>query len=263
MDDQPSFPFFGRPFAPKFGVMAEFYKVDYAKISLREYWNLSPNSKAIIAWLMKIVGSPVRDQHAHPHPSLFKQYETTETYLPREPASALAPVRREIEQMGFHSPKWVHVPALRSNVETTAATFLHNSGATIARVMHSQATSPQNTITKLAIFLVSVLKDGRQLVTTNMPPSFQTPPKIVTERRIDAPAAVLYEVHKQRLACFPDEEIRKFATVAERDAFIDDSELEAYEFQRRRGLYVPLTDADVAQAETGLQPVGATAHQPH
>src|SRR5258705_3462681 len=129
--------------------------------------------------------------------------------LPRNPASVIAPVRREIEQMGFHSPKWVHVPALRSNVETTAATFLHNSGGIIARVMYSKANAPQNTIAKLAIFLISVLKDGRQLVTTNMPPTFQSPAKIVTERRIDAPAAVLYELHKQRLACFPDEEIRK------------------------------------------------------
>jgi hypothetical protein len=253
MDDQPSFPFFGKPLAPKFGVMAEFYKVNYAKISLREYWNLSPNSKAIIAWLMKIVGSPVRDQHAHPHPSLLKQFETTEALVPREPASVIAPVRREIEQMGFHSPKWVHVPALRSNVETTAATFLHNSGSIIGRVMYSKATSPQNTIAKLAIFLISVLKDGRQLVTTNMPPTFQTPPKIVTERRIDAPAAVLYELHKQRLACFPDEEIRKFATVAERDAFIDDSELEAYEFQLRRGLYVPLPETEGMEPRTTLE----------
>jgi hypothetical protein len=242
--------------------MAEFYKVDYAKISLREYWNLSPNSKAIIAWLMKIVGSPVRDQHAHPHPSLFNQYELTADQLPREPASVMAPVRREIEQMGFHSPKWVHVPALRSNVETTAATFLHNAGGIIARIMYSKATAPQNTIAKLAIFLISVLKDGRQLVTTNMPPTFQTPPKIVSERRIDAPAAVLYELHKQRLACFPEEEIRKFATVAERDAFIDDSELEAYEFQRRRGLYVPLAESEVTEAATDLQPVAATATQP-
>jgi hypothetical protein len=233
--------------------MAQFYKVDYGKISLREYWNLSPNWKGIIAWLMKTLGSPVRDQHAHPHPSLLKQYEMPEQHLPGEAASAMAPVRRAIEQMGFHSPKWVHVPALRSNVETTAATFLHNSGGIIARVMYSQATTPQNTITKLVTFFITVLRDGRQLVTTNMTPSFQSPPKIVMERKIEAPAAVLYELHKQRIACFPDEEIRKFATVAERDAFIDESELEAYNFQLHRGLYVPLAEPEGAERPAGLE----------
>jgi Zn-dependent protease len=235
----------------------EFYKVDYRKISLREYWNLSPNWKGIVAWLLKFFGSPLQGQHAHPHPAVLKQYEVAEERLPAEAAAAIAPVRREIEKMGFHSPKWIHAPPLRSNVETTAATFSHTSGEIVARVMYARATSPQSDIVRLHVFFITLLNDGWQLVTTNMRPSFRYPPMIVMERRFNADASELYRLHQRRLAKIPPEQIRKLETLAERDAFIDACEMEAYEFQVRRGLYVPLIEGASPQCKPETRPTAA------
>jgi Zn-dependent protease len=265
MDDQPSFlkqmqiETLQLParHATHAAVRQEFYKVDYRKISLREYWNLSPNWKGIVAWLLKFVGSPLQGQHAHPHPAVLKQYEVAEQHLPTEAATAIAPVRREIERMGFHSPKWIHTPPLRSNVATTAATFSHTSGQVVARILYARATSPPSDIVRLHVVFVTLLKDGWQLLTTNMRPSFRGPPMIVVKRMLHAGASQLYELHQRRLAKIRPEQIRKLETLAERDAFVDACEMEAYEFQVRRGLYVPVTEGEFPQCKPETRPAAA------
>lgn len=230
--------------------MPQFYKLNHRKLSFGEYWNMSPNWKGVVAWLMKVFGHPLREDNAYPHPAAFKEYEVAEDQLPAEAVAALAAPRKDFEALGFHSPKWMHQPPLHAIVSMVAGTYTHNSGEVVGRLMHTKAVSGTITIEQLAIVLLTPLKDGRAIVTTNMRPSFQTVPNVIVKRRVGASPAVLYELHLKRLKALPSEvEIRKIETVEECEKLADEYEQEGFEFNLRRGLYVMLTEEDMAQKE--------------
>lgn len=234
--------------------MPKFYKLDYRKLSFREYWNLSPNWKGIVAWLMKVLGHPLQDANVYPHPSTFKECEVSEAQLPSEAAAAMAPACREIRGLGFHSPQWVYIPSVRGNVETIAGTFLHPSGQVIARVMYSKATSGSVSIVLVSTFLITPLKDGRQLVTTNQRPTLRVPGTSLVKRKIGAAPSVLHQLHMWRVRNLPPgAELREVKTAEQRDLFIEQNEREAFEFHQRRGLYVALTDEQLTEPQRRLQ----------
>ena len=185
--------------------MPQFYKVDHRKITLREYWNLSPDWKGLLAWLMKVVGRPLDNPNLNTQPLSSQEFEVPEDQLPPEHASAISDVRKQLEALGFHSPTWSYLPPLHGNVSLTTGAFLHNSGKSVARIFYSKATSGTITIEKVVTSFGSPLKDGRVLVTSDMPPYFQSgPPNVIVERRVGASPSELYEAHLKRLGQVPE-----------------------------------------------------------
>ena len=244
--------------------MAEFYKIDGRKISFAEYWHLSPNWQVLIPWIMKLLGMPLKIPTGVPHPSALDEYQVTEDQLAPEVLKAMSVARGEMEQAGFHSPAWIHMPDLQGNTATSGASFLHSSGKVVGRVMYTKAKAAMANlvIEKLSIFFITPLTDGRILVTTNMPPSFRGLPYVSVQRRPGAPARELYELHMQRVSALPTTtSFQKLETIEERDSFLRKYELESFEYHVRRGLYVPITDAEVTQTKVEKESIAAAEAQ--
>ena len=77
--------------------MPHFYKVDHRKITLREYWNLSPNWMGVVAWLMKVIGRPLANPNLNTQPLSSQEFEVPEDQLPAEHASAISDVRKQLD----------------------------------------------------------------------------------------------------------------------------------------------------------------------
>jgi Zn-dependent protease len=121
----------------------------------------------------------------------------------------------------------------------------------VARIFYSKATSGTITIEKVVTSFGSPLKDGRVLVTSDMRPYFQSgPPNFIVERRVGASPSVLYEAHLKRLGQVPEADIQLIQTTTQRNAFVDDCEQQAVDFNVRRGLYVMVSPEELAQKET-------------
>ncbi len=231
--------------------MPHFYKVDHRKITLGEYWNLSPNWKGILAWLMKTLGHPLSGPNVYTQPLSSKEFELPEDQLPAEHATAMSEVRKQLETLGLHSLSWSHMPALYGNVSLATGAFRHDSGRCVARVIHSRATSGTITIEQVVTAFLSLLKDGRVLVTTDMRPAFRGgPPNFIVERRVGASPSALLEEHLKRLSAIPEADIQPIQTTPQCDAFVDDYERQAFDFNLRRGLYVTISQEELAQKET-------------
>src|SRR4026207_2233394 len=106
--------------------MGQFYKVNANRISLKEYWNLSPNWKGVLAWVLKFVGCPIQDPNVFPLPSTG-EHLIAQCQLPSDVLAATAPSRTELDQLGFHSPTWLHIPALYGPVSMSGVSYLHSS----------------------------------------------------------------------------------------------------------------------------------------
>jgi Zn-dependent protease len=230
--------------------MPQFYKVDHRKITFREYWNLSPNWKGVVAWLLKILGRPISEPNVYTQPLSCKEFEVLEDQLPVEHASAMSEARKQLEALGFHSATWTHLPPLHGNVSLAAGTLLHDSGKSVARIIHSKATSGTITMEQLVTAFLSPLNDGRVLVTTDMREVFRgAPPNFVVDRRVGASLSSLHEAHVKRLAEVPAANIQLIQTTAQCDAFIDDFERQTMDFNLRRGLYVIVSPEELARKE--------------
>jgi hypothetical protein len=146
------------------------------------------------------------------------------------------------DQLGFHSPTWIHSPALYGPVSMSGGSYLHSSGETVGRILHTKCVSALATTEKLALTFLTPLNDGQLFVTTNTRPTFEgTPRHMIVERQIDATAASLHDFHRKRIAkASQSGVIRKIYTIGDCMSFIDGHEKEVFAIFIRRRLYVPV-----------------------
>jgi hypothetical protein len=229
--------------------MGQFYKVNTSRISLKEYWNLSPNWKGVLAWALKFVGCPIPDPNVFPLPSTG-EHLIAQCQLPSDVLAATAASRTDLEELGFHSPTWLHIPALYGPVSMSGVSYLHSSCETVGRILHTKCVSASATAERLGLTFLTPLKDRRLFVTTNVRPTFEgTPRHMIVERQIDASAPSLHDRHRIRVAqASQSGAIRRIETVGDCMSFTDDHEKEIFETFVRRRLYVPVAHPQLIES---------------
>lgn len=247
--------------------MAEYYKLDSRRITLREYWNIAPTWKVLIPWLAGRLNLPFGFGTSFRRPQSLRELEVPEAEFPQTARTSLQPLLEECQQLGFHSPFYSTFENLRRDTRVSAVALLHESGQCILRLMHSfamQVNPPKQT---RQVVLLSELRDGSYLCTTDQRPRFRGTPGVIVNRLIGAPATRLFESHRQKLAELPiNNPAKSVRSSQELDTMFDRYEKLSFELNVKRGLYVPMSPEEVAaeqQIVSGAKAMAVAGTEEH
>jgi len=225
------------------------YKIDARKITLAEY---SYDSKVMgpVAWFFaKYFGATGPASTDDPPVDVLGPLEVGEGEVPEEVRAGFAPLRAELEGLGFHSPIFHALKDALSSTQYYWATFCHAEGDTLARIQFRHWSTPVPPKVYLAPLFISGFSDGTWLVSTAAKPDMLAPPPMRELRMRGASATALWQAHAAELArekagknwyeCGAQGEARQL--------------LEAYHgtlrnFHLERGVFAPLTAEDEARA---------------
>jgi Zn-dependent protease len=226
--------------------MAEYYKVDGRKITLREYWNIARSWQAIVAWIAARLGAPLQAGVAFRQPGSVSEMEIPESELSPQAKAKLQPLVEQCLQLGFHSPRYYLHESLRRDVRTFFIAMLHRSGEFTLRLMHTLASNASPPVENVLAVLLSELNDGTFFFTSDQRPKFRSPPGILNNRLIGASPIQLIESHQQKLAALGARNPpRPVLSTAALDDVWNRYEKMSVEFQVGRGLYVRMAPEEV------------------
>lgn len=247
--------------------MSDYYKLDSRRITLREYWNIARTWKVLIPWLAGRLNLQFGFGTSFRRPQSLRELEVREAEFPQPARTSLQPLLEECERLGFHSPFYSTFENLRRDTRVSAVTLLHESGQCILRLMHSLAMQVNPPKQTRQVVLLSELRDGTYLCTTDQRPRFRGTPGVIVNRLIGAPPAQLFESHRQKLAGLPiNNPSKSIRSAEELERMFDGYEKLSFEFNVQRGLYVPMSPEEVAaeqQIVSGAKAMAVTGTEEH
>jgi len=98
--------------------MADYYKIDSRKVTLREYWNILPSWKVLIPWLAGRCNVSLLLGSGFGVPTV-REMEVGETGFPPLALTRLQPGLEESRRLGFHSPRFFTFENLRRDTRTS------------------------------------------------------------------------------------------------------------------------------------------------
>lgn len=121
--------------------------------------------------------------------------------------------------------------------------LLHDSGESIGKILHASF----GRLTSLVTVFLSVTVEGKVIATTNKKPELSSPPEAETERMIEAPVRRIWQRHLQRLtAARTTGDVCRFQDFNDLAAFEDEWSKRIFEYQVTRGVWVEMSEAEVA-----------------
>ncbi len=237
---------------------SQYFKVDPRRITLREYWNISPSWKVLIPWIAGRLGVAMDFGSAFRHFASCRELLVEVTALSPEARATFEPQIARLCELGFHSPRFFVHENVKRDVRTSILSMIHRSGALTVRVLHSLGIAVTPHIENIVTVFLSELTDGTLLFSSNQKARFRPTPGTVTRRRLNAAPAELFELHQQSLAELGGGSPPKpLATIDAVDAAWDRNEQQALDFGRRRGLYVPVTMDEARTEQQAAETVAA------
>lgn len=234
--------------------MAEYYRVDSRKITLREYWNILPSWKALIPWIAARFKVSMSFGSGFRRVELVRELEVAESEFSPQARAKLQPLLDQCLQLGFHSPRFFSFKTIRRDAQTSFIALLHRSGDLTLRLMHTLATNVNPPVETQLVVLMSELNDGTFFFTSDQKPKFLTGPGIMANRLVEASPARLLESHQQKLAALNPRNPPKPVHSAEAlDQVWDRYEKASHDYSVRRGLYVQMSQAELEGEQKKLE----------
>src|SRR2546421_12596031 len=115
--------------------MSEYYKADTRKITLREFWNITPSWKALVPWLAARLGAPMQFGGEFKNPQAVRELEIPENDFSLAARAKLQPLLDQCLHLGFHSPRFYVHENVRRDVRISFISMLHSSGEMTLRLM--------------------------------------------------------------------------------------------------------------------------------
>jgi hypothetical protein len=120
---------------------------------------------------------------------------------------------------------------------------LHSSGQILAKVLYVFFRTRE----RFAIALFSDFDGKTIFATTNKKPEFNPPSNHIVQRKIGARSEFLFDWHQQKLAEMSQtKSLQKFASLDDVADFEDKLVQENYDDKIKRGIWVEMTEAEVA-----------------
>jgi Zn-dependent protease len=242
----------GRPLKLPTGRPRVFYRIDSRAVSLREYWWGHPAS-ILVAVLLKLLRVRVPSSTDDPNVESLAPFETEAVSIPDAVSEQMAPLARELEASGFHSPIHHVIEDDLHHAETHLTTFAHDSGRAWAR-LHRRRWNLQ-TPPKEVLFteFVSAFRDGSFVWSLSSRPDMRSPGSCRVVRKTGASPTELWTAHEAALEEeAPRGEILPLRTTDDVRASIERHHAAVRNFHLRRGVFVPLTRADRDAAARNL-----------
>lgn len=239
--------------------MNKYYRLDSRKLSYGEYWNMTCSWKVIIPWAAKLLGIPMKLGSGMPHFESVRELEVAEADFSEQAREQLQSLLDTCLAMGFRAPRYFTYETMLRTTRISFIALLHGSGATV-RLMHSQSSLGTIAKEKIAVVLLSELRDGTYFYTCDQRPQFRSAPGILANPLVGARPEQLLEAHLQKLAEFQAGNPAKPVDSAEQlDDAWDRSENRSREFGMQRGIYVWMTPEEVAAEQQALTAATAQA----
>jgi hypothetical protein len=224
------------------GSQVVYYRTDLTKATLREIWRTaSPSySAGIAAILRKLLGRPwpATFALAAGHPRIVELANVPERVTERT-----AEVVRACRQSGF-APRFGFIVPSVGDQENATIILSTKDTKQLATIAYSRV----GTVQGVVVTLLSLLRDGRVLATSNARQGLDEPPGYLAGYDVGAAVPVLVKRHAARI-----EEMKDIRPVAlddlARRQFMLDLQERKLALLGQRGLLVPMTAAEVA----GLQ----------
>ena len=227
------------------------YKTDSRKISFGEYWRISTGFGFVIGWINKIFGIPMNFISGIPEPQPFRDRLIETDRMPRTIFEKLNLGVQDLQQLGFNQ-FWFYTSknSLTSGFGY-AVQALHSSHEVVGKIIYVSVKTRES----LVLAFLSELNDGILLATTNRKHDFNSPPKHVIQRKLGANASQLWELHQEQLAeCGLKNPPEVFADFDQLAAFEDKNSRRLYEDKIKRGIWVEMTDSEVADLRSKQLP---------
>lgn len=220
----------------------KYYKTDSRKISFIEYWHLSRKG-FWLGWLNKILGKQMNLIRGIPGPEPLISRIIEADAVPAEIRRRLEHGLSDLRQAGFDQFWYYTSNASLTGGISYAVEGLHSSRQILAKVIYVFFKTRESFV----LALYSGYPDGTILATTNKKRDFTPPPRHVVQRKLGADAQFLLALHQRKMtelaARHPPLTFNDLAAIA---AFDDQALRESYDHKIRRGVWVEMTEAEVA-----------------
>jgi hypothetical protein len=229
----------------------KYYRTDSRKISLGEYWNISRGGRFLFAALYKLLGIPLKLTEGIPEPSQIRDRLIEAGTIPRNISDKLNSGILEFRELGFDQ-FWFYT--LKDSLmigSTYGVQALHSSHLAVGKILFVSLRNRE----RLVLAFLSRFDDGTILATTDKKPDFRTLPKYIVQRFPGAGARRLWELHQKKQAALSvSASPLTFANFEQTASFDDETSRASYEDKIRRGIWVEMTDAEVAALRAKLPP---------
>jgi Zn-dependent protease len=226
--------------------MPEFYQVDSAKVSLREYWWGSRSPLVIIGWILKWLR--LRLPSSTDDPNTDSTLPFVSPALPPQIEGVFAPLTQQLAQLGFLDPVFHQIYDGGSSTTWYWATFRHTSGQHLARIHHrtwGRVTKPKPVLFPM---FMTRFADGTFLVSSAGKPDLAAPETVPMIRRQGATPEALWPAH-EAAALQSGKPIVPVTSPAEIVSATEALHVALRDFHLARGVFRPRTEAEAAKAQ--------------
>jgi hypothetical protein len=220
-----------------------FYRIDGRRMALAEYWRLSPGvlTFATIA-VRKLFQCPPRFSFAIHRPDRLLTVAFED--LPASARFGLQPAMRQLEEAGLSLVFFYRLEVPEPHRLGAAAVLRDDAGEIRALVAFSQ----ERDVKQSRVSFASNLTDGTVAVTTAAKKTLEPVPVYRTARFPGADPLALLDRHRAHLARLAEDGLFPVKVDAGKlQATVLESEQRYVDFHIERGLFVPLTEEELAR----------------
>jgi Zn-dependent protease len=229
--------------------MSTFYKVDSARLSLRECWFFSPRWEFPVHALLRLLRVRMPCSTGNPPcVEAIAPYEVEEAELPDEERELFEPLRKELESLGFGRPIYHSIYVPHSYTHIYWATFTHHTGRALARIHHRVWNHPTTFRSRLFPVFITELEGGSYLVSTGERRGLSAPDSVRMHYQTGASATSLWDAHRQRLDELYAGQAKRVFTEDESRALTERLHGLMRDFHMARGVFQPLGPGEQASA---------------
>ena len=237
--------------------MPRYIRVNTLKQTLLEDLRIARSWKVIFLWINKLLRVRIEGTSPIPISVPFQDFQVQPEQVSSEAVARLIDPLRDASTLGFLPPLYQVVVTLKGESVSTTATCLHQQGEMVLRLMHCRLGTVQPPKEVLAVVVYSRLTDGRLVVTTSRPPSYNSDQPSIVQRRLNGSVTQITALHQSKLqqlraaAC-----LEKVSSLAALTQFIDRVEMDGVDPKLKRGLYeeVSLQEIQAAPAAPSAGP---------
>ena len=229
-----------------------YYRMDNRALSVAEAFRFKPGPLGIVAFLMARAGL-ARSKNIAWMPPRLREIASPREELSSGALAQLDPILDDLRSIGFRVASYVtvrrgHAPG---RIDDGGCWLLHDSGESVAFVVYYLTKNPlpeRPPVEGSTIAIVRPLRDGRAVAATNEGRTYDPlPGTIKTVIPGATPARLAASIDAYR-AKHPEDAPMSIRTVDELATIADDRSARQLDLWVRRGLYVEMTDAEVAAA---------------
>ena len=218
----------------------EYYKVHSGRLSFGEYWRMSPNPVVfLIAAGAKLFGGL-------PMNFSIPRIDTLHTIdwedMPPRAEKRMEPSVDSFESLGYKYGFCYELPILELDRFMGACTLLAEDGTHFALIVYVEMPEEK----RLNIAIVTEFTDHSFGVTTNAKKELEPEPNHHAHRHLKAEAEELHRLHQQHLEQWRGDGLEPVKQSWDRlPQVILDAEQATVDFHASRGVFVPMTEAEV------------------